>query len=507
MAKDLGGLELMATGIPGFDLVAAGGLPQHRVTLVLGSAGTGKTIFAAQFLVEGIRRAGQPGVFVTLEESPEDLRASMHSLGWDLAAFEEEGTLAFVDGSSLVAEEEALVGDYDLGGLLARIQAAIGKVGAKRLAMDAITALFARFPDPIRVRSEFFRIARAIRNMGVTSVVTSERNANEAEISRYGVEEFVVDNVIIVRNELEEELRRRTLEILKMRGVPHRRGHFPLVIVSGRGIEVLPLSATPLAHPSTTVRTTSGNAVLDGMCGGGLYRGSTTLVSGPTGVGKTLMATEFVAGGAAVGERCLFLGFEESREQLFRNARAWGRDLERLEAEGCVRLICEYPENQSLEDRLVHIKDIVDEFRPHRLVLDTMSTLNRLASNRTFRDFALGLTMLIKREQITALLTADIGPIVGAAVATEQHLSTMTDAIVMLRYLEIGSRMYRSLTVLKLRGSRHETEIREFWIDDGGLHIGAAFAQIDGVLTGGSRPIDTPPSITGDGRRESESAP
>lgn len=485
MEQALGSMDLMATGIPGFDLIAGGGMPRGRVTLISGTAGAAKTILAVQFLVEGIRKAQESGVLVTLEETPDDLRASMRSLGWDLAAFEAAGKLVFVDGSSLVGEAEDVVGDYDLGGLLVRIEAAIRRVGARRLALDAVTALFARFPDPIRVRAELFRITRAIRAMGVTSVITSERATDDGEISRYGVEEFVADNVVVLRNVLEVELRRRTLEILKMRGVPHRRGEFPMVIVPGRGIEVAPLSAVPLEHPASSQRTTSGNAVLDEMLGGGLYCGSMTLVSGQTGVGKTLTAIEFAVGGAAAGDRCLFFGFEESREQLFRNARAWGRDLERLEGEGALRFVCEYPESASLEDRLVRMKDLIDEFRPRRLVLDPLSALHRLASQKTFRDFVIGLTMLVKQAQITVLLTAEIGPILGAAKVTEQHLSTMLDTVVLLRYVEIGSRMFRSLTVLKMRGSRHDANIREFWIDDRGLQIGAVFRQVEGVLTGG----------------------
>lgn len=506
MAVDSGCVDLVATGIPGFDLIAAGGLPRGRVTLVSGTAGAGKTIFAVQFLVEGIRRAQEPGVLVTLEETPDDLRASMRSLGWDLGAFESEGKLAFVDGSSLVGQEETLIGEYDLRGLLSRIRAAVAKVGAKRLSIDAVTALFARFPDAVRVRSELFRLSREIRGMGVTSVMTSERTADNGEVTRYGVEEFVVDNVIVLRNILEAELRRRTLEILKMRGVPHRRGEYPLVIVAGRGLEIVPLSAIPLEHASTSVRTTSGNAVLDEMLGGGLFRDSLTMVSGQTGVGKTLTAVEFTAGGAACGERCLFLGFEESREQLFRNARFWSHDLERLERKGIVRIVCEYPESSSLEDRLVRIKDLIGEFRPQRLVLDTLSALHRLASDKTFRDFIIGLTMLIKRDQITALMTAESGPPMGATDMAAQHLSSMLDTILRLRYVEIGSYMFRSMTVLKMRGSRHDAKIREFWIDDHGLHIGGAFKQAEGVLTGGARAVETPPAA-GEDLPGSESTP
>ena len=437
----------------------------------------------------GIRQAGEACIFVSLDEPPADIRASMLSLGWDIAGFEADTKWVFIDGAARAGDEETLVGDFDLGGLLARIQAAVVRVDAKRLVIDAVTALFSRFTNRAKIRSELSRICQAIKGMGVTSVMTSERSSDHASLSRYEIEEFVADNVIILRNGLDDELRRRTLEIMKIRGVPHRRGEFPFVITVARDRSCTAVD-DPL-NPSTLQRTTYGNAELDQMCEGGAYRDSITLVSGPTGAGKTLFACGFAAGGAAVGERCLFLGFEESRDQLFRNARAWGHDFERLEAEGWLRAFCEYPEAASLEDRLISIRDMITEFRPHRLVIDTATALHRLASERSFRDFTLGMTSLVKREQITGLLTADVGPIVGV-VEAGRYLSAITDAIILLRYVEIGSRIHRGLTVLKMRGSRHETEIREFTVDSSGLHIGPPFQQLQGLLTGSGQVISTP---------------
>lgn len=477
------GIEMRATGIPGFDLISMGGLPRRRTTLVAGTAGSGKTIFATQLLVEAVRQAGDSCVFVTLEEPPDDIRVEMHALGWDIAGFEAERKWAFVDGSGIAVGDEALIGDYDLGGLLARIQAAVTRVGAQHVVIDAITVLFARFRDHAKIRAELFRISRAARAMGVTLVMTGERVAEYGEVGRYGIEEFVADNVVILRNVLDCEMRRRTIEILKLRGAPHRRGEFPFVITSS-GIEIIPLSAIALEHPSTSARTTFGNAELDRMGDGGLFGGSTTVVSGPTGVGKTLVATEFAAGGIESGDRCLFLGFEESREQLFRNATAWGYDLARFEAEGKLRVVCEYPEAASLEDRLLRIKELVREFRPERLVLDTLTVLYRLASDKRIRDFSIGLVAFVKREQITALFTADIGPIFGAAQVTDQHLSSISDSIILLRYVEIGSQIHRGVAVLKMRGSRHDTRIREFTVDGQGMHVGPPFLQAGGILTG-----------------------
>ena len=489
------GIRLLPTGIPGFDAIAMGGLPAERVTLVSGTAGAGKTVLATHFLVEGIRQANEASVFVSLEEPTDDIRASMVSLGWDITAFEAAGQWAFVDGALRLDQEEALIGDYDLGGLLARIQAAVVRIGARRLVLDAVTALFSRFSNRGKVRAELFRIGQMLRGLGVTTLMTSERASDQAEVSRYEIEEFVADNVVILRNGLDDEVRRRTLEILKMRGAPHRRGEFPFVIIPGRGVEVVPLSAIPLKHRSTNVRTTYGNAQLDAMCEGGAFRDSITLVSGPTGAGKTLLANSFAAGGAAAGERCLILGLEESRDQLYRNAKGWGFDFERLESEGWLKTVCEYPEAQSLEDRLVSIRDLIRDYRPQRLVLDTMTALHRLASTKSFRDFTLGLSSLLKREQITGLFTHDVGTFINVSETSKDHVSAITDAIILLRFVEIGSRIHRGITVLKMRGSHHDAEIREFTITNSGLSIGLPFRHVQGVLTGSGQLMPRPPDF------------
>jgi circadian clock protein KaiC len=473
-----GGVTLLPTGIPGFDLITMGGLPHNRSTLVSGTAGSGKTVFATQFLVEGIRQAGHNAVFVTLEESPDDIRANMVSLGWDIAGWEAEGKWVFVDGSDSSNQEEGtMIGDFDLGGLLARIQAAVNKVGAKRLVMDAISTIFPRFGNQARIRSELLRINLAIKKMGVTSILTGERTSDYGEIGRYGFEEFVADNVIIMRNVLDSELRRRTLEILKFRGVQHRRGEFPFVLINGRGIEIVPLSAVPLEHESSSLRVRFGNDGIDAMLHGGPFRDSITLISGPSGSGKTLLAVEFASAKRLEGERCVFLDFEESRAQLFKHAASWGHDLEHLEAKGLLRVICEYPESANLEDRLIRLKDLIAEFHPTRLVIDSLTALGRLASDKTFRDFIIGLTSFVKQAQITTVLTADSGVFKGTIAMTEKNVSTLTDAIIQLRHVEVGCQMHRGVAVIKMRGSSHDTKIRSFTIDGKGLHVGDAFGE------------------------------
>jgi circadian clock protein KaiC len=357
------GVRKLATGIASFDVIAKGGIPENRTTLLSGTAGSGKTVFAAQFLAQGIR-AGQPGVFVTFEESPDNIRRNMNSFGWDLAAWERAGSLAFVDASPDPLYPVIETGGYDLGALLARVQNAVGKVNAKRVAVDSVGAIFSQFSDQSMVRSELFRIASALKAMNVTAVLTAERTEDYGAIARFGVEEFIADNVMVLRNVLEDGSRRRTIEILKFRGTDHQKGEFPFTIATDMGLVVIPISAIPLRQRSSEVRIGSGNAELDAMCGGGFFRDSVILVSGATGTGKTLTVTQFLDGGARVGERCLLLAFEESREQLFRNASGWGVDFEQMERDGGLRVLCDYPEVASLEDWLLAIQRVVLEFKP-----------------------------------------------------------------------------------------------------------------------------------------------
>src|SRR5437762_10064035 len=336
-------VQKLSTGIASFDVIAKGGLPVHRTTLVSGTAGSGKTVFAMQFLAAGIQ-SGENGVFVTFEESAEDIRANMRSFGWDLEEWERTGRLAFVDASPDPAVETIESGSFDLGALLARVQNAVKKVGAQRVSVDSLGAMFSQFSDQSTVRRELFRIASALKALKVTAVLTAERTEEYGPIARFGVEEFIADNVMVLRNVLDVEVRRRTVEILKFRGTDHQKGEYPFTIISGEGVVVIPLSAIELRQHSSNVRISSGSPELDEMCGGGFFRDSVILVSGATGTGQTLTVTQFMEGGAAAGERCLLLAFEESREQSFRNAIGRGVDFARMEREGTLRVDCDYPE-------------------------------------------------------------------------------------------------------------------------------------------------------------------
>jgi circadian clock protein KaiC len=318
----------------------------------------------------------------------------------------------------------------------------------------------------------------------VTAIMTAERSDEYGPVARYGIEEFVADNVVILRNVLEGEKRRRTVEVLKFRGAMHRKGEFPLTVIPGRGIVVIPLSALELKQRSSSVRITSGNELLDQMCGGGFFRDSVILISGATGTGKTLVSTMFIAGGYANDERCLLFAFEESRDQLFRNATGWGFDFEKMEREGKLFVHCAYPEVAGLEDHLIEMQRIIEEFKPQRVAIDSLSALERVSTIKGFREFVIGLTSFIKHEEIAGLFTATTPTLLGGSSTTEAHISTITDSIILLRYVEIYGEMRRGLTVLKMRGSMHDKDIREFRIDSTGMHIGRPFRDVTGILSG-----------------------
>ncbi|HEY2378338.1 MAG TPA: circadian clock protein KaiC [Gemmatimonadaceae bacterium] len=485
-------VQKLATGIASFDVIAKGGLPENRTTLLSGTAGSGKTVFAMQFLASGIRDADQHGVFVTFEESASDIRKNMRSFGWDLEEWERQGKLAFVDASPDPHVEIVESGAFDLGALLARMQNAIRKVGATRVAVDSLGAVFSQFSDQSIVRRELFRIASALRSMGVTAILTAERTEDYGPIARFGVEEFIADNVMVLRNVLDDEIRRRTIEILKFRGTDHQKGEYPFTIVNDGGLVVIPLSAIQLKQKSSDIRISSGNRELDDMCGGGFFRDSVILISGATGTGKTLNVTQFLNGGAAVGERCLLLAFEESREQLFRNANGWGVDFEYMERSGMLRVLCDYPEVASLEDWLVTIQRTVKEFRPHRVALDSLSALERIGTIKAFREFVIGFTSFIKQQEVAGLFTSTTPSLMGGTSITEGHISTLTDSIILLRYVEMFGEMKRGITVLKMRGSVHDKRIREFTIDGKGMHLGRPFRNVTGILSG--TPVHVSPS-------------
>ena len=475
----------LATGIRGFDHVAMGGLPARRATVVAGQAGSAKTVFAAQFLAEGVRR-GEPGVFVTLEEPAADLRANLLTLGCDLTAWEAAGDWRFVDASPL-ARADAPHGHapYSTETLAAQIGHAVDATGAERLVLDSLNAVLAMQEDVVAARQLLRSLIASLRGMGLTIVLTVETPGDPGgTLSRYGVEEFVADNVVLLRNVREGSYRRRTLEVLKMRGAMHHKGDVGFTVVPGQGLVVLPITAPHQLPDAGSERVSSGNAGLDRLTHGGLLRGSSALLSGPTGTGKTLLATQFAAEGAASGEPALVVAYEETPEQVRANGRALGHDFAAYEEQGLLHIASLYPEVASLDDHLVEIRALVERLQPTRLVIDSLSSLERLGSDQAYREFVISITSFIKTVGLASVRTAASSQLVGATSVTESHISGLIDTIVLFRHVEHDSALKRGILVLKMRGSSHEHQIRELSVQDGDLVVGEPFGGLGGVLTG-----------------------
>ena len=473
-------LERVEAGIAGLDLITSGGLPRNRLTLVAGTAGSGKTVFAAQFLATGIS-AGEPGVFVTFEERPEGIRRNMRSFGWDIPEWEDRGSWAFVDASPRQIDTIFAGDDFDLSPLLSRITSAVARIGARRVAIDSIGALVAQFNHVAPARQALFRVAAALEEAGVTTVMTAEREEDYGPIARLGFEEFVADNVVILRNALGGEKRRRTIEVLKMRGCSLVKGEHLFTLLED-GIVIVPVAIGPMGYGASTRRLNSGVPAVDGMLDGGLFERSLWLVAGPTGTGKSFLAAHFVAGGVETGQRALLHSFEESHDQLVRNAEAWGLDLAAMEKSGQLRIVAAAPEAASLEDHLHRMKATIEDFRPDRVAIDSLTALQRIATIKSFREYVLGLTFHIKLRSLLGLVTTSVSDFLAADAASDLHISTISDVITLLHYVPVGGELRRGVQVLKMRGSDHDKSVREFLITDHGMEVGDPFADVSGLF-------------------------
>ncbi|MGF1578690.1 MAG: circadian clock protein KaiC [Gemmataceae bacterium] len=476
------GLPRIETGVEGFEHISIGGLVKGRTTLVVGTSGSGKTLFSLELLYRSVIQYNRPGIFVTFEELPEDIVANVARMGWELNKLIAEKRVVILDASP---QEELIgeIGPYDLSGIIAQIKDAISEIGAQFVVLDSLGGLFEQFGNPTAIRREVFRIVRTLRKNKVTSVVTAERLEEYGPLSRLGIEEFVSDCVVVLRQILVEERVRRTIQVHKLRGDIHRPNEFPFTI-SDHGIVINPLSGAELDQASSLERISFGTLELDEMAGGGLFRDSVILVSGPTGGGKTLMCSTFAAEGCRNGERVLFLGFEESTPQLIRNATSWGVDFQGWVAQGLLRLSCRYPESFGLETHLYAIRKEIEVFQPDRLVIDSVSALERIGHTRNFREFVISLTSYVKKQQICSLFTCTSPRISGGDSITETHISTITDAIILLRYVEVKASLRRAIVIIKMRGSQHDKNVREFTIDDRGLHIKEPFENVPNILLG-----------------------
>ncbi len=411
-------------------------------------------------------------MFVTFEERPRAIQRNFTSFGWDVAGWEERGDWAFVDAAPRLEDETVVAGDYDLASLVVRVRHAVQSSGATRVAIDSTGSLIEQLGSTAVARRALFQIGRELEEMGVTAVMTAERPDDYGPISRFGFEEFVADNVVILRNALEGEKRRRTAEVLKLRGGSHLKGEHLFTVLPEQGLVVVPQEVVGFGYPTSHRRLASGIPELDTMCGGGFYDKSLVLVTGATGTGKSLLSTHFIAGADASGEKALFYSFEEGRSQLVRNAAAWGIDFDRLESEGKLKIVAAAPESQPLEDHLLRMKMAIDEFKPDRVAVDSLTALQRIATAKSFREYLLGLAFHIKSEAMVGLVTAAADDFGSGFAEGGLHVSTVADTIVVLQYAGSGSQIRRALAVLKMRGSDHDKSVREYVVDDAGMHIG-----------------------------------
>lgn len=465
----LKGVRKIRTMIDGLDEITHGGLPLGRTTLVSGTSGTGKTLLAIQFLYNGIKYFDYPGLFVTFEESPDDIIENAYSFGWDLQKLVDDGYLFILDASPN-PEGQEIFENFDLSALIERIQYAIHKYKAKLVSIDSVTAVFQQYNAVAVIRREIFRLVARLKQLEITSILTTERVEEYGQIARFGIEEFVSDNVIVVRNVLEEERRRRTIEILKLRGTTHMNGEYPFTIIND-GINIFPLGAMRLTQRSSNVRISSGVQTLDEMCGGGFLKDSIILVTGITGTGKTLLLSKFLEEGCHQEERTILFAYEESKAQLSRNAMSWGIDFGKMEQKGLLKLLCTYPESASLEDHLQIIKSEISKFKPSRIAIDSLSALARGVTKNAFRQFIIGITGYVKQEEITVFFTNTTDQFIESHLITESHVSTITDTILMLKYIENNEKMSKIINVFKMRGSWHDKSIREYTINHNGFII------------------------------------
>ncbi|AZB66291.1 circadian clock protein KaiC (plasmid) [Cereibacter sphaeroides] len=476
------GIGKSPTGIQGFDELTLGGLPTGRPSLVCGSAGCGKTLFASTFLINGVRDHGEPGVFVTFEERPEDIVNNVASLGFELDKLIEEEKIA-IEHIAVDPSEVAEIGDYDLEGLFLRLELAIDTVGAKRVVLDTIESLFSAFSNPAILRAEIRRLFDWLKERGLTTVITAERG--DGALTRQGLEEYVSDCVILLDHRVENQISTRRLRIVKYRGTAHGTNEYPFLIDTD-GFSVLPVSALGLLHQVHEERIASGVPDLDAMmAGGGFFRGSSILVSGVAGAGKSSLSAHFAAAACARGERAMYFSFEEAADQAVRNMRSLGLDLGRWRDAGLLRFMATRPTFYSLEMHLAVILREVMRFEPSVVVLDPISAFTESGDRLEVQSMLLRIVDFLKNRGITGIFT-HLAHSQNEAT-TDAGLSSLMDGWVLMLNREVNGEFNRELYLLKARGMAHSNQVREFLMSDRGISLLPPHLGEGGALTGTAR--------------------
>jgi circadian clock protein KaiC len=483
MDKENRNLPKAPTGIQGLDEITRGGFPRGRPTLICGSAGAGKTLLAMEFLVRGATEYNEPGVFMAFEETAPELTQNVRSLGFDLDELAKEKKL-IIDFVRIERSEIDETGDYDLEGLFIRLGAAIDGIGAKRVVLDTIENLFAGLQNQGILRAELRRLFRWLKDRGVTAVITAERG--DGALTRHGLEEYVSDCVILLDHRVTDQVSTRRLRIVKYRGTAHGTNEYPFLIDED-GFSVLPVTSLGLQHEVSEERISSGVPRLDTMLGGqGFYRGTTILVSGTAGTGKTSLSASFVDAACRRGERCLYFSFEESQSQLIRNMRSIGLNLDQWTKKNLLQFHSSRATFYGLEMHLAIIHKIVQEFQPKVVVLDPIGSLIAAGNQRDAHTMMIRLIDFLKQRKITAFLT-NLTSGGEALERTDVEISSIVDTWLFMRDIELDGERNRALYVLKSRGMAHSNQLREFLLTPQGVDLLDVYVGPDGVLTGSSR--------------------
>jgi len=477
-------LKKTPTGINGLDEITEGGLPQGRPTLVCGAAGCGKTMLAAEFIVRGAVEYGEPGVFMMFEESTQELVDNMRSLGFDLEKLQRQRKLA-LDYVHVDRAQIQETGEYDLEGLFIRLAYAIDSIGARRVVLDTIEALFAGLPNQAILRAELRRLFQWLKDKGVTAVITGERG--EGSLTRYGLEEYVADCVILLDHRIIDQVSTRRLRIVKYRGSSHGTNEYPFLIGS-HGVSVLPITSLRLDHKVTDKRLGTGIPGLDEMFGGkGVYKGSSILVSGSPGTGKSSVAASFVHAACLRGERALLFAYEESDSQVLRNMRSIGLDLAPWVRKGLLQIHASRPTLHGLEQHLVLMYDLVRQFKPSVVAVDPISNLSNQHDDVGLKFTLMRLIDFLKQQGVTAMFTSLTADATGPVAASEVGVSSLMDTWLLLTNLAYNGERTRTLQVLKSRGMYHSNQVREFIFSDNGVDLVDVYLSGERVLTGTAR--------------------
>jgi circadian clock protein KaiC len=470
------------SGIRGLDEITFGGLPKGRPTLITGGPGSGKTLMSMEFLVRGAIDYNEPGLFMAFEEPAEELAQNVASLGFDLKELIAEKKL-FVDHVRVERSEIEETGEYDLEGLFVRLNYAIDSIGAKRVVLDTIESLFAGLGNEAILRAELRRLFRWLKDKGVTAIITAERG--EATLTRYGLEEYVSDCVIVLDHRVQNQISTRRIRVVKYRGSVHGTNEYPFLI-DEKGISILPITSLTLNYQISTKRVSSGIPRLDAMLEGkGFYVGSTILISGTAGTGKSSISASFANVTCQRNERCLYFAFEESPNQIMRNMKSIGIDLEPCDKKGLLKFHAIRPTFYGLETHLVQMQKLIDEFKPAAVIVDPITNLISAGDQNDVKSMLTRLIDYLKAKQITTLFTNLTN--IAALESTESEVSSIMDTWILLRDIELGGERNRGIYILKSRGMAHSNQIREFLITNKGVDIVDVYTGPAGVLTGSAR--------------------